>query len=166
MATFWTNSINFPNLTTKVLPTASDYVLIADEASSPPGQPKKALISSLPSGLSGAFDITTATYTALPNSENYVDYVGGTCTVTLPNPGVTPCPLGTYVKIRGGEANTAPFVVGINAGQTIRDNTNALAITLTSYGNFDDLELECNDATGAGLKWIVVNSNGNFQGST
>lgn len=48
MAAFWSNSIDFANLTSKSTPVTGDSVLLADSATSPAGQPKQALLSALP----------------------------------------------------------------------------------------------------------------------
>lgn len=50
---FWTNAIDFANLPVKGTPVGGDSILIADSASTPPGQPKQALISTLPSSGGG-----------------------------------------------------------------------------------------------------------------
>lgn len=68
---FYTNSLNFPNLTTKTVPANADIVLIADSASSPANQVKQTTISDIlalvPAGSSGLTWIASVTASSVTN---------------------------------------------------------------------------------------------------
>jgi hypothetical protein len=111
-------------------------------------------------------NITTATYQLEVNTVHYINYTGGSCSVTLPP--AADSPLGTFVEIRGGEANTASYDIVQNTNQIIRalnQQTTLTSGSLLSRGPFDCIKIECDDASGSGLTWTVVSTYDSFFGS-
>lgn len=163
---FYSNSLNFPNLTVKAAPVGADIILIADSAAA--NQPKQSLISTLPFaplGGSTIVNVTTATQAMVIDATYFVNYVGGACTLTLPTVGTSA--QGTFVKIRGGESAVAPFVIAANTTQQMRMFGNLTTVstgTLTMDGIFDSITLEATSLTG-GIVWDVVTIMGSANGS-
>jgi hypothetical protein len=157
MATVYSNPLNLFNLTVKSTLLGADLIPIGDSAVT--GVPlKQATLNSVIAlvGPGLVANVTTSTQAMAANTTYYVNYTGGACTLTLPTAATSP--QGTYVKIRGGEANTAPFVIALNASQTIRmfaNSTTTTSGTITMAGNFDCITIEC-DALSGGLTWNVV----------
>lgn len=163
---FYSNSLNFPNLTVKGSPVGADTILIADSAGG--GAPKQALISTLPFaplGGSTIVNVTSATQAMAIDTTYFVNYVGGACTLTLPS--AASSSQGAFIAIRGGESAVAAFVLASNASQQMRmlgNLTTATSGTLTADGIYDSITLECNSLSG-GLVWNVVNTMGSFNGT-
>lgn len=159
MAAVYSNALGLFNLTTKASPTTSDYIPLGDAAVT--GIPlKQATVGSIIAlaELGNIANVTTSTQAMVINTTYFVNYTGGACTLTLPTAATSV--QGSYVKIRGGEANTAGFVVALNTSQTIRmfsNSTTTTSGTLTMPGNFDSITIECN-ATSGGLTWTVTDS--------
>jgi hypothetical protein len=161
MANVYSNALNLFNLTTKATPVSGDLLALGDSAVT--GVPlKQCTVGSLPFapiGGSTVFNVTTATQAMVIDAKYFVNYTGGACTLTLPT--AASSIQGAYVQIRGGEANTAGYVIVLNSGQTIRMFGNVTTVTtgsLTVPGNFDSLTIEC-DATSGGLTWNVTGQN-------
>lgn len=163
---FYSNALNFPNLTNKASPTSSDIILIADAAAS--NIPKQCTIGSLPfaPAAGGSIVNVTASTQAMAIDTTYiVNYTGGVCTLTLPT--AVTSTQGAFIKIRGGEAASNPFVIAANASQQMRmvdQTTTATTGTLTAYNIYCDIDLECTSASN-GLMWKVVHSMGSFAGT-
>lgn len=163
---FYSNALNFPNLTAKSSPIGADYVLIADSAAS--FIPKQALISNLPFAPAAGgsiVNVTTATQAMSIDTTYIVNYTGGVCTLTLPT--AVTSTQGAFIKIRGGEAASNPFVLAANASQQMRmvdQTTTATTGTLTAYNIYCDVDLECTSLSN-GLMWKVVHSMGSFAGT-
>lgn len=159
MATVYSNALNLFNLTVKSTPIGADLVPIGDSAVT--GVPlKQATISSILAiaGLGNVVNVTASTQAMAVDTTYYVNYTGGACTLTVPT-AVTSAQ-GSWVQIRGGEANTAPFVLALNASQQFRNFATlgtATTGTITVPGNFDSIRLECDSLSG-GLIYTVVNS--------
>lgn len=87
---FYSNSLNFPNLTVKASPTGSDSVLISDAAAG--GIPKQALISTLPA--SASLSVTEVDFGSTPLSEQTFTItdasVSGTSKIIAWMSGLTP----------------------------------------------------------------------------
>lgn len=163
---FYTNSLNFPNLTSKASPVAADIILIADSASG--DVPKQATIGSLPfAPLGGAtvVNITAATQAMASDTIYFVNYTGGQCVLTLPT--AVNSHQGDLIVIIGGESNTTTYQIAQNALQQIRVlnqlTTAGIGGTLTSTTAFDWCVLRC-DALAGGLTWAAM-TNGNFNGA-
>lgn len=166
MASFWTNALDFPNLSVKGSPIGADSIIIADSTTSPAGEPKQALISTLPFaplGGSTTVNVTGSTQAMAIDTTYYVNYTGGACTLTLPSG----APQGAIITIVGGEANTAGYIVAQLASQTIRCldklTTSGVSGTLTGVTGFETLVLRCDDAS-AGHAWTATTF-GSFSGA-
>lgn len=159
MATVYSNPLNLFNLTVKTTPIGADLVPIGDSAVT--GVPlKQATINSILAiaELGNVVNITASTQATVINTRYYVNYTGGVCTVTVPTAATSS--QGSWIEVRGGEANTAPFVLALNASQQFRmfgTLGTATSGTLTMAGNFDCIRLEC-DALSGGLTWAVVDN--------
>lgn len=162
---FYTNSLNFPNLTVKSTPTSSDILLIADAAAS--NIPKQCTIGSLPfAPVSGAsiVNVTASTQALAKDTVYFVNYTGGQCVLTLP--AAAGSTQGDFIWVIGGEANTAAFQIASNALQQIRSlnqTTTAGTGTFTGTTAFDTVLLRCDALTG-GLTWSAMTF-GNFIGA-
>ena len=125
---FVSNSLNFPNLTSKASPTTSDILLISDQAAS--GALKQCTIGSLPSGTI-IFNSFTVNFGTSPVYDSYF---------TITDAGVT------------SSSNILVTRSGATAGGQDADE-NELAdfsITVTpGTGNFS-LYLQCQDGLVAG----------------
>lgn len=157
MATVYSNALGLFNLTLKATPLAADLVPLGDTAVT--GVPLKqttvgAIVAMAEAG--SVVNVTASTQAMAINTTYYVNYTGGACTLTLPV--AATAPQGSYVDIRGGEANTAGFIIGQLALQTIRLGANlttaGVSGSLTTPGAFDRLLISC-DATSGGLTWRV-----------
>lgn len=158
MAAVYSNALGLFNLTTKSTPIGADLVPLGDSAVT--GVPlKQATISSIlaiaEQGL--VTNVTASTQAMVINTTYYVNYAGGVCTLTLPTAGSSGSQ-GVWVQIRGGESNTAGYVIALNTNQTIRffgSSTTTSSGSLTMPGNFGSIRIEC-DATSGGLTWTVT----------
>lgn len=162
---FYTNSLNFPNLTSKATPTTSDIIMIADAAAS--DIPKQITIGSLPfAPLSGSavVNVTASTQQLAKDTIYFVNYTGGQCVLTLPT--AVNSAQGDLIYVVGGESNTTTFQIAQNALQQIRVlnqlTTAGTGGSLTSTTAFDWVILRC-DALAGGLTWAAM-TNGNFNG--
>ena len=162
---FVTNSLNFPNLTSKATPTTSDVLLISDAAAS--SALKQITIGTLPfAPLAGSaiVNVTASTQAMVKDTTYFVNYTGGACTLTLP--AAASSSQGDIIYVRGGEANTAGYIIAQNALQSIRSLNQVTTVgvggTLTSTTNFDWIILVCDALTG-GLTW-TCQTYGNFNG--
>lgn len=166
MAAVYSNPLNLFNITVKSTPTTSDLLPIGDAAVT--GVPlKQVTIGSLPFAPAGGnvVSFTTSTEAMAINTRYYVNYTGGAATLTLPL--AASSPLGTFVEIRGGEANTAGYIIALNTSQQIRCFGNVTTVTsgtITMPGAFDSIRIEC-DATSGGLTWTVtsINASGSIE---
>lgn len=163
---FYSNSLNFPNLTSKATPVGADIIMIGDSAAG--NIPKQCLISSLPfapsAGLS-IVNVTAATQALAKNSCYFVNYTGGACTLTLPAAGSST--QGDEIEVIGGESATNPFVLAANASQQFRmvdQTTTATTGTLTAVTNYASLLMRCSSFSG-GLVWTVVRTMSSFAGT-
>lgn len=162
---FVTNSLNFPNLTSKASPVGADILLIADSAAG--NAVKQCLISSLPFApvVGGAIvNVTTSTQQLAKETTYFVNYTGGVCTLTVPT--TANSAQGDWILIIGGESASNPFVLGVNATQQFRclnQTTTVTTGTLTASTNFDWALLRC-DALSGGLTWAAWTNN-SFTGS-
>lgn len=162
MATY-TNSLNFPNLTVKAAPVGADIILIADSAAG--NEPKQSLISTLPFaplGGSTIVNVTGATQAMSVDTTYIVNYVGGQCVLTLPS--AASSAQGSFVKVIGGQANTAGFQIASNAGQQMNVDsaiTTATTGTLTSTDAFATINLISTNLAG-GLVYSADSVVGNF----
>lgn len=170
MAAFWTNALDFPNLTVKGSPIGADSILIADSTTSPAGQPKQALISSLPfTPIGGAafVDVNAATQAMVIDTIYFVRYAGGVCTLTLPT--AASSPFGAFIGIFGVGAISNPWVVAQAASQFIQFidqvTTTGVSGTLTAGNKFNSIILRNMDQGGTGLTWGVQSSEGSFSGA-
>lgn len=163
---FYSNSLNFPNLTNKATPVGADIILLADSAAG--NIPKQATLSSLPfapSAGTNVVNVTAATQSMVINTEYFVNYVGGACTLTLPTAGTSS--QGAFVKIVGGESAVAGFILASNASQQMRvisNLTTATTGTLTAAETFCSIELVANSVSG-GLVWNAIKTMGSFAGT-
>jgi hypothetical protein len=161
MAAIFSNSLGLFNVTTKSTPLTADLLALGDSAVT--GVPmKQCTVGSLPfAALNNSVNVVTATQQMVINTRYYVDYTGGTCTLTLPT--AVSSILGSTVRIRGGNANTVPYVIGLNTNQIISvlgsvtstGPTSGATATLTSASKYDSMTIECMD-TSAGLLWMVT----------
>jgi hypothetical protein len=158
MAVVFSNPLNLFNLTVKAVPVGADLIPIGDSAVT--GVPlKQATITSILAIAAAGNDVsfTTATETSVANTNYFVNYTGGQATITIPTAATSP--LGTFIRVSGGEANTAGFKIALNASQQIRYFGAVTTVTtgfLVSPGAFDDMLIVCDDASGAGLTWKVM----------
>lgn len=162
---FYTNSLNFPNLTSKATPIGADILLLADSAAG--NIPKQCLVSSLPFVPSAGgliVNVTAATQALAKDTIYFVNYTGGQCVLTLP--AAAGSAQGDYIWIIGGEAASNPFQIAQNASQQIRSlnqlTTAGVSGTFTGTTNFDTVLLRC-DALSGGLTWTAFTM-GNFNG--
>lgn len=161
---FYTNSLNFPNLTVKATPVAADILLIADSAAA--NEPKQITVGTLPfAPIAGftTFNVTAATQQLVKNSLYVVNYTGGVCVLTLPT--AVNSAQGDTIIVMGGESASNPFQIAQNASQFIRslNQTTTPGTTLTATTNFDLVILRCDAFTG-GLSW-AAQTHGNFSGA-
>lgn len=164
---FYTNSLNFANLTVKGAPIGADSILLADSAAG--GLPKQALLSTLPfAPLAGGaiVDVTAATQQLAGDTVYIVDYVSGVCTLTLPT--AVNSIQGQFIIIMGGTSASNPFVIAQNALQQIRAanqlTTAGVGGTLTAaYAAGSNITLRC-ESLSNGLIWQVVSETGSFAG--
>lgn len=164
---FITNSLNFPNLTSKASPTVSDLILIADAAAS--NALKQATLSSLPFAPAGGFtavDVNTATQTLAINSIYLLRYAAGACTFTLPS--VANSTFGASIIIAGVPGVSASnFIINYTTNQYIDYNGNA---TMTTTGNLTStistsvIKLTCADVTNKYF-WKVEYTSAAFTGA-
>jgi hypothetical protein len=159
MAAVYSNPLNLFNLTLKATPLLADLVPLGDSAVT--GVPLKqatvgSIIALAESG--NVVSFTTSTEAMVINTTYFVNYTGGAATLTLPTASTSP--LGSWVRIIGGEANTAGFIVALNTSQQIRMFGNVTTVTsgsLTMPGAFDSIFIICS-ATSGGLTWNVIDS--------
>jgi hypothetical protein len=162
---FYSNALNFPNLSVKSVPVSGDIILIADSAAS--NIPKQTTVGDLASTLSAGniVNVTASTQAMSINTTYVVNYTGGACTLTLPS--AVSSAQGSFVRVIGGQANTAGFVIAQNASQQINvDNqitTAGVSGSLTSATSTAVITLESSNATG-GLVYSAISSIGNFSG--
>lgn len=160
MAAVYSNSLNLFNLTVKSTPIGADLVPLGDSAVT--GVPlKQATVTSILAVAAAGNNVsfTTSTESMVVNTNYYVNYTGGAATLTLPTAATSP--LGSFVRIMGGEGNTAGFIIALNTSQTIRmfgNSTTTTTGSLTIPGAFDSILIVC-DATSGGLTWNVAWSN-------
>ena len=162
---FVTNSLNFPNLTSKATPVGADLLMISDSAAS--SALKQITISSLPfAPAAGAtiVNVTAATQALAKDTIYFVNYTGGVCVLTLP--AAAGSAQGDFVWIIGGESASNPFQIAQNASQQIRSlnqlTTAGVGGSLTATTNFDSILLRC-DALSGGLTWTSFTM-GSFNG--
>lgn len=154
---FVTNSLNFPNLTSKATPTSSDLLLISDAAAS--SALKQCTIGSLPfAPVAGELivNVTASTQAMAKNTLYFVNYTGGQCVLTIP--AAASSSQGDQIIIIGGEANTAGYQIAQNALQSIRSLNQVTTIgtggSLTGVTGFEWCVLRCDALTG-GLTWTA-----------
>lgn len=161
---FYSNALDFPNLTVKGTPTTSDILMIADAAAS--NVPKQITIGSLPfAPLAGGavVNVTSATQAMAVDTTYIVNYAGGVCTLTLPSTAAQ----GSFINIIGGESISNAYVIAQNASQTIRVidqiTTTGVGGSLTAANKFNSIALVCDDASGNNA-WSAVRTMGSFAG--
>jgi hypothetical protein len=162
---FYSNALDFPNLTSKTTPVGADILMIADSAAA--NVPKQITISSLPfAPATGSLvvNVTSATQAMAVETTYFVNYTGGVCTLTLP----ALAPQGAFINIIGGEAVSNAWVVAQLALQTVRiiDQVTTAGVTgtLTAANKFNSITLTCDDAGGTGLTWSATKTMGSFAG--
>jgi hypothetical protein len=69
MSTFWTNAINFPNLTAKAVPVAADLIPIADSADT--FKPKQITLASLITATGVLFNNFVVDFGSSPTYDGY-----------------------------------------------------------------------------------------------
>jgi hypothetical protein len=159
MAAVYSNPLNLFNLTLKSVPVSADLLPLGDSAVT--GVPLKQttvgdVIALAATG--NVVNVTASTQAMAVNTTYYVNYTGGACTLTLPTAATST--QGSWVQIRGGEANTAGFIIALNTSQQARmfsNLTTATSGSLTMPGAFDSIRLECDALTG-GLTYTVVSN--------
>jgi hypothetical protein len=161
---FYSNALDFPNLSSKATPVSADIIMIADSAAS--DAPKQCTIGSLPfAPISGStiVNVTGSTQALAVDTTYFVNYVGGACTLTLPSGAAQ----GAFIDIIGGEAATAGFIIAQLALQSIRviDQITTVGTggTLTAANTFNSISLRC-DALSGGLTWTATKTMGSFAG--
>lgn len=167
---FFSNALNFPNLTVKGTPVGADSILISDSAAG--GIPKQALISTLPA--SGAASALVFIATATASASATVDFANN-LSATYDNYLVI---YENVFQTAGG--NAFLIQVGTGAGPTyqatnyagtsnfLRNGTGGGAATLTTSLNLtgnNDGSASTHAANGC-VNVFNVNNSSNFKGIT
>lgn len=165
---FVTNSLDFPNLTSKATPISADILLLADTAAG--NLLKQCTVGSLPFapiGGSGTGTVNASTQAMAIDTTYFVVYAGGVCTLTLP--AAASSPLNSFVQIIGIGAISNPYVIAQNALQSIQFGSVVTTVgitgSLTADNKFYSLTLVCADTAGTGLTWTARNVIGSFTGA-